>query len=224
MVNYEIVRSKRKTLALYVLGDKVEVRAPLKYPKSDIEKFVSSKEEWILKRLNKNAENIEKRKNFILDYGSEITYRGRDYPIISKEGNRVGFDNAFYIPPNLTSEQIKTACVQIYRMLAKRDLTVKVLEYGKQMGVSATSVKINGATTRWGSCSSKKSINFCWRLIMAPDEVIDYVVVHELSHIKEMNHSPAFWAIVGGVFPDYKQRQKKLKDLQKRLNGEDWAE
>ena len=85
-----------------------------------------------------------------------------------------------------------------------------------------SAVKINGAKTRWGSCSSKKSINFSWRLIKADDDVIDYVVVHELSHITEMNHSPNFWAIVENILLDYRERKVKLKRLQKRLSMENW--
>jgi len=98
----------------------------------------------------------------------------------------------------------------------------RVAHYKEIMGVSPAAVKINGAKTRWGSCSAKKSLNFSWRLIMADDAAIDYVVVHELAHMFEMNHSERFWAIVAGVLPDYKERRKRLKELQRRLNAENW--
>lgn len=126
------------------------------------------------------------------------------------------------MPPNLNPEQIKSDCVQIYRMLAKRDLTNKVLDFAKRMAVMPIAIKINSAKTRWGSCSSKKSLNFSWRLIMADDDVIDYVVVHELAHITEMNHSTKFWTIVEDVLQDYRKRKIKPKELQRRLSGEDW--
>ncbi|MDR2568929.1 MAG: M48 family metallopeptidase, partial [Oscillospiraceae bacterium] len=74
----------------------------------------------------------------------------------------------------------------------------------------------------WGSCSAKKSLNFSWRLIMADEDVIDYVVVHELAHLIEMNHSVRFWAVVERVLPDYRERQKWLRELQRKLNVEDW--
>jgi len=223
MINYTLIRSKRKTIAIYIRNGGVEVRAPLKMPKRDIDKFVASKEKWIKSKLALSNEQTEKRERFSLDYGDTVLYRGRQYPITAKEGIRVGFDDEhFYMPPNLKPEQIKSACVQIYRMLAKRDLTNKVIDYSKQMSVKPIAVKINGAKTRWGSCSAKKSLNFSWRLIMAADDVIDYVVVHELAHITEMNHSTRFWAIVESVLPDYMERKKKLKELQSRLSGEDW--
>lgn len=190
MIAYTLNRSKRKTLVLHVRNGEVEVRAPLKASKRDIDQFVAYKEKWIRDKLAASNEQQGQREAFTLNYGDMALYRGREYPITAKSGDRVGFDDErFYMPLNLTSEQIKYACVQIYRVLAKRGLTVKVLEFAKQMGVVPAAVKINGAKTRWGSCSGKKSLNFSWRLIMAEDNVIDYVVVHELAHITEMNHS-----------------------------------
>ena len=223
MTDYTLTRSKRKTVALYIRNGAIEVRAPLKMQKADIDKFVASKEKWIADKLMQSNERQAQRESFSLTYGNTVTYRGHEYPIVSKDGNRVGFDDtAFYMPPNLTPEQIKYACVQIYRMLAKCELTSKVLDFAKQMNVTPIAVKINSATTRWGSCSGNKSLNFSWRLIMAGDDVIDYVVVHELAHITEMNHSERFWTIVEGVLPDYKERQARLKGLQKVLSVQDW--
>ena len=91
------------------------------------------------------------------------------------------------------------------------------------MSVTPSAVRINGAKTRWGSCSGKKSINFSWRLIMASDDVIDYVVVHELAHLLELNHSARFWAVVEKILPDCRERRKQLRELQKRLATEDWG-
>jgi len=224
MITYTLNRSKRKTLALYVRNGEVEVRAPLKASKRDIDKYVVSKEKWIKDKLAASNERQERRGTFTLNYSDMALYCGKEYPIAAKPpGGRVGFDDErFYMPPDLTPEQIKHACVQIYRMLAKRDLTNKVLDFAKQMEVMPIAVKVSGAKTRWGSCSGKKSLNFSWRLIMAEDDVIDYVVIHELAHITEMNHSGRFWAIVEGVLPDYKERQKRLKVLQKKLSMENW--
>ena len=223
MINYTLTRSNRKTTGIYIRDGAVEVRAPFRALKSDIDRFVISKEKWITEKLAEANERIQQRNSFELSYGDNVTYRGKQYPIASVQGDRVGFDDAcFYMPPNLTPGQIKYACVQIYRLLAKRDLTRKVISFAREMSVTPVAVKINGAKARWGSCSSKKSINFSWRLIMADDDVIDYVVVHELCHITEMNHSERFWALVAGALPDYWQRKARLKELQNKLNCEDW--
>ena len=223
-MNYKLTYSKRKTLALYIRGGRLEVRAPLKMPKSEIDKFVASKEKWIKDNLAASAVRQEQRKSFVLTCGDNILYRGKQYPIAAKDGTRAGFDDTrFYMPPGLSSDIIKHICVQTYRILARRDLTEKTISFAKQMAVMPAAVKINGAATRWGSCSGKNSINFSWRLIMADDDVIDYVVVHELAHIKEHNHSNKFWTIVAAALPDYKERQAKLRELQKRLSVEDWG-
>lgn len=223
MTPYTLTRSNRKTVAIYIREGGVEVRAPLQMPARDIENFVASKEKWITEKLALTGERQARRDAFSLAYGDGVLYLGKLYPIAARPGKRVGFsDVCFYMPANLSSEQIKAACVQIYRMLAKRDLTGRALAFAKQMNVNPSNLKINGAKTRWGSCSAKKNLNFSWRLIMAGDDVIDYVVVHELAHIKEMNHSARFWAEVERVLPDYQARKAKLKQLQLKLSAEDW--
>ncbi|MCL2051866.1 MAG: M48 family metallopeptidase [Lachnospiraceae bacterium] len=226
MFNYTLKRSKRKTLALLIHNGVVEVRAPLRMPKRYIEEFILSKTEWITKKLAASNRQQDLRENFNLNYGDQILYRGWEYPILEKYGNKVGFDEEqkyFYLPPDLNSGQIMQACIKIYRTLAKKHLTAKTSDFAELMSLKPSAVKINSAKTRWGSCSSKKNINFSWRLIMASDEVIDYVVVHELAHIKEMNHSERFWAVVEGVLPDFKKRKKQLRELQKKLMKEDWG-
>lgn len=224
-MNYTLTRTKRKTAAIYIRNGGVEVRAPLKMPKRDIDKFVASKEEWITDNLAKLHEQMKKREVFALNCGSTVMLRGKEYVLTEKNGTRAGFDgDCFYLPPNLESEQIKNVCVQIYRRLAKAHLTNRLSVYAERMGVTPSAVKINGAKTRWGSCSAKKNINFSWRLILADDEVIDYVIVHELAHLAEMNHSAWFWAVVENVLPDYRERKSQLVDLQKRLATENWEE
>lgn len=225
MINYTLTRSNRKTIAIYVRDGEIEVRAPLRAAKRDIDRIVESNEKWIQKKLAASTERLSQRDNFTLAYGDYITCRGKQYPIAARCGDRIGFDEErFYMPAGLSPEEIKSACIQIYRMLAKRDLTERVYRFAEQMQVYPTAVKINGAKTRWGSCSSKKSLNFSWLLIMADDDVIDYVIVHELAHITQMNHSAKFWAIVEDVLPDYKERKMRLKDLQKKQSMEDWRE
>ena len=146
---YTLTRSNRKTCAIYVRHGAVEVKAPLKMPKADIDRFVMSKAGWIAKNLVQSQENSEQRKLFKLQYGDKLLYRGTEYPITAKPGNEVGFDNeVFFMPPNFSPEEIKRACIQIYRMLAIRDLSKKALDFSNRMGVMPSNVKINGAKTR----------------------------------------------------------------------------
>lgn len=221
--DFSLTRSRRKTLAICVRDGIVEIRAPMNLPKREIEKFISSKEKWISDKLAESRLNMEFRQAFAPNYGDALIYRGKECPLVPASVGGAGFyDGAFHVPPDLPPEDIKAACVKIYRLLAKRDLTAKVIDFAAGMNVTPTAVKISCAKTRWGSCSNKKSLNFSWRLIMADDDLIDYVVVHELAHIREMNHKARFWAIVEGVLPDYRERRARLPALQRRLSGEDW--
>ncbi|MCL2068918.1 MAG: M48 family metallopeptidase, partial [Oscillospiraceae bacterium] len=159
MTDYTLTRSKRRTIAIYVRNGTVEVRAPMRTTKHEIDNFVKSKEKWISDRLTEYNKQQEKRDEFVRN-------------------------NAALIP------QLKAE----YIAKAKAYIPARVTHFSKLMNVTPIAVKINGAKTRWGSCSGKKSLNFSWRLIMADDDVIDYVVVHELAHITQMNHSVRFWA------------------------------
>ncbi|MCL2456627.1 MAG: M48 family metallopeptidase [Defluviitaleaceae bacterium] len=230
VVSYTLVRSRRKTVAIYVRDGEVEVRAPLRVPKSEIERFVSEKESWILKIRAKQLARAEKKKFFAVDYGSRIFFRGKQYEITQNE-EYFGFDGKnFFVPPNFSPQEIKFACIQAYKTLAKAHISERAAFFSAQMGVTPSAVKISGAKKRWGSCSSrigKKSVarnnlNFSWRLMMADDRVIDYVTVHELAHLKEMNHSARFWAIVENVLPDFRERNVLLRELQNRLSDENW--
>ena len=99
-----------------------------------------------------------------------------------------------------------------YISIARDIFTRKTAYYARIMGVSYGRIAIREQKTRWGSCSSKGNLNFNWWLILAPEEVLDYVVVHELAHRREMNHSKAFYAVVESVLPDYRQARRWLRD------------
>ena len=112
----------------------------------------------------------------------------------------------------LTSEEIKTLAEQALKLIPQR-----VEYFARQVGVDYGRITIRNQKTRWGSCSSKGNLNFNWRLIFAPEEVVDYIVVHELAHRKEMNHSRAFYDVVASILPDYKVREKWLKENGEKL-------
>lgn len=222
-MEYTLIRSQRRTIAIHIKNGGMEVRAPMKMPKRDIDRFVASKAQWIAKHLSQSQANAEQRETFTLDYGDVVMFRGSACPIVARTGMRAGFDGErFCLPPNLPMPQVKSTVVQIYRRLAQMYLSERVMHYAKWMKVSPAAIRITGAKTRWGSCSAKKSLNFSWRLMMADDAAIDYVVVHELAHITEMNHSVRFWLLVARILPDYKLRKNLLKTLQRRLRAEDW--
>jgi len=220
---FTLIRSKRKTIAIHIYDGTVEVRAPMRVPKYEIDKFVASKEKWINKNLNRSRQQTSNKENFNLDYGDIVYILGEPRIITARESKLPGLDEGrFYIPTGKTPEQIKKFCVKTYRVIAEQYLASRVNIFADQLSVKPGNIKINGAKTRWGSCSVNKNINFSWRLIMADEDTIDYVVVHELAHLIEMNHSKKFWSIVESIIPNYKSCRQQLKKLQLRLNNENW--
>lgn len=224
-MTYTLVRSRRKTLALHITRDAaLEVRAPLRMSEAEIHRFVASRQGWIDQNISLIAARAQSRAAFAPRYGGTALMRGAECPIAEACGGEVSFrDGQFRMPGGLDSGQIKAAMVQAYKAAAKAWLPARTAHFAAQMGVAPAGIKIGSAKTRWGSCSGTGSINFSWRLIMADDDVIDYVVVHELAHLRQHNHSPGFWAVVRAVLPDYKHRQQRLAALGRRLAGEDWG-
>ncbi|MDM7987323.1 MAG: M48 family metallopeptidase, partial [Smithella sp.] len=107
--------------------------------------------------------------------------------------------------------QAKEVFIHWYKEKANEVISERVAWYSDKMGIQVKQIKITSATTRWGSCSSKGTVSFPWRLVMAPVPVIDYVVVHELVHILEKNHGKAFWKKVRAIMPDYQQKIRWLE-------------
>lgn len=116
------------------------------------------------------------------------------------------------LPHSDLTQQQRTALETRYRKAAKEYFAARVAYYESIIGVTHNSISIRDQKTRWGSCSSNGNLNFNWRLMLAPPRVLDYVVVHELCHRKEMNHSKAFWHTVEMVLPDYKELRKWLRE------------
>jgi len=207
------------------------------YDVSDILKEIERKRAWYYK---KNPEEHPKattetdlpvpapdapavrETNLAPDFGRRLSYRGKEYLLGGVGDRKAFFDGCFCVPVNYTTEQIKSACVRIYRDLARKDLTAKVQEYAVKMGMEPPGLKISGAKTALGSCSANGKLSFSWRLVTGDDEVIDYVVASTLAYIIKPNRSSEYWSVVESVLPDYKERQRKLRWLQERLKAEEW--
>lgn len=215
MVDYEIKYSKRKTVAIYINSEgKVEVRCPKRTRKSDIEEFINQKQKWIEKKLSE----LRNQSKVFLRAGETSLYLGDEYPIINTDGEEGFYGEAFHILKSEDEQYVYDALKQIYIQKAKDLIPQRVHKYEEIMGLCASKIGITSANTRWGSCSAKNSLNFTWKLIMADLDTIDYVVVHELAHIKEKNHSKNFWSLVGLYKPDYKDSKKKLRYLAVRIH------
>jgi predicted metal-dependent hydrolase len=120
------------------------------------------------------------------------------------------FDESQFLLSQFTKRTAKSQFISWYQHQAKIILAERLQYWSEQMNTRYLSMRITGAKTRWGSCSRKRSINFSWKLIMAPIEVVDYVVVHELAHITHHNHSKNFWAVVNQTYPKWRESRQWL--------------
>lgn len=144
--------------------------------------------------------------------GKEYTLEIRKYLSYKKPGVMLDGEKLVILTADIHSSTIKNAVFQWYLSRAKVVILQRVEFYQKQLQETVEDIRIKDVKSRWGSCSSKRNLNFNWRLVMAPLEVLDYVVVHELCHLKEMNHSKAFWNLVEDILPDYQEQRAWLKE------------
>lgn len=208
-IAYQVVRSKRKSVALVIDNEaNLIVRAPLQMQDAMIEEFVRKKKRWINEKQQQVAVFGEKHPPVVVETGESLMYLGSTYAIIKDSVEAVQVSgNELFVP----NEYGIAEMTEWLKSEAMRVISERVSNYAGIMGVTPGEVKLSEAKARWGSCSTKNNLNFAWRLIMCPLSVIDYVVVHELSHITYKNHSPAFWARVKTVLPTYEDDQEWLK-------------
>jgi predicted metal-dependent hydrolase len=213
-ISYEIVYTDRKTLNISVERDKsVIVRAPSGLSKERIEEVVQKKKMWILEKINhyqKYPEDIE-TKEFVS--GETMMYLGKNYDlkIVKKEIKGVEFDNGFKI-----SEFNRSRAKEIFKKWLMDQgldrIKSRTTYYAKNLGVNYKEIKISDMKYRWGSCTVKGNLVFNWRIVKAPITVMDYIIVHELAHLIELNHSPEFWNIVAVQLPEYEKARIWLRN------------
>ncbi len=214
MTDYRLVRMNRKSVSLSIDKDGIPIiKAPYSAPTELIDRFYAEKKDWVLFQQEKYSAIQQKRSAALGSEVDTLILFGREYPV-THEHRQYGFDWKSFNLPDDSFGVLKPYIIGMYRKIAAADIPGRVARFAPMVGVKPSAVKINSASSRWGSCSGKASLNFSWKLILAPEDVIDYVVVHELCHIKYMDHSPMFWAEVGKVIPDWKERRDKLKDVQ----------
>ena len=208
-IAYQVVRANRKSVALVIDNEaNLIVRAPALMPDTVIDDFVRKKRRWINEKQQQVAVFGEKHPPVVVETGESIMYLGSNYAIIKDSVDMVEVSGSELIVPENYDVDALTAWLKEQAM---QIISERVALYANIMGVTPGTIKLSEAKARWGSCSTKNNLNFAWRLIMCPLSVIDYVVVHELSHITYKNHSPAFWARVKTVLPTYEDNQEWLK-------------
>ena len=208
----KIIRSRRRTIALIVQTDgSLLVRAPNRATRKQINAMVIQHAEWIAKKQARVSEFAITPRQFL--EGERFPFLGESYSLklVAAEKPLLELNGNFQLAKSVLG-QAEQIFEKWYRQQARSVFTERVDFYAGEFGFKYAKLKLSSARTRWGSCSAKGNINLTWRLVMVPLEIVDYVVVHELSHLREHNHSKAFWLQVEATLPDYKSRRKWLKD------------
>jgi predicted metal-dependent hydrolase len=213
----KLVRSRRKTIGMIIMPDgNLVVRAPLRASLRLIQQTVDKNAGWIQKHRQKMQENVLKFSDHRYLPGEKFLFLGIEYPLMITPGSDapLKLDGTKFILDSAHAQNARELFHRWYKKSALHILNERIKFYAGQMGVDYSNLKITRAERRWGSCSPSGNICLSLRLVMAPLPVIDYVVVHELVHILEKNHSTRFYDKVKAVIPNYKDHRRWLRKNQ----------
>lgn len=224
IIPYEERKNSRiKRISIRVTTEKVRVSVPAATSREEIQVFLKQNQEWILENWGKLQKIAHASQRQYLS-GEKVPYLGQELTLQIKDSQRKMI-RAIYnieeksleisIPQSITQdlrqEAIRDILEKWYKEKARSYFLQKLNYWSREMGVSYNKFRLKGQKTRWGSCSTLGNINLNWRIIMAPEPVIDYIIIHELSHLKYMDHSPEFWEHVARFCPDYRRHRHWLR-------------
>ncbi len=223
-IPYYVVRSpRRRTVAIEVRSDgRVVVRAPIRTAEASLREFVAQKASWIVRHM-REAMQREEAPLVVGQLGASVQVLGEAVPLAVRlvadgrtETSRLE-DGVLYVAvvpgadEQTTRDRVQVELERWYRAQAAYHIGERVDLYARQLNVTPRSVRVRHQARRWGSCSAKGALNFNWRLYMAPPDVIDYVVAHEVAHLKVMDHSKRFWTVVDTLYPDHEVSRRWLR-------------
>ena len=208
----KIIYTRKKSISLIINNDaELIVRAPLNCPNSKIYDFILKKSNWIIKKKDEIRSQSQYNK-LTLQEGENVFVFGRPFKIVLIDSNRVRIiEDKIYLPRLNT----RTRLINSLARLARDYISRRVEYYARKYDLKYKSIRITSAHTRWGSCSYYNRLNFTYKLIMCPEYVIDYIIVHELSHTLVKNHSKGFYKQVASILPNYKEAEQWLNDNRK---------
>ncbi|PKN36586.1 MAG: M48 family peptidase [Deltaproteobacteria bacterium HGW-Deltaproteobacteria-2] len=220
-ITYKIKRSRkrRKTISLQIndKSESVVIAAPYLTPIDEINHFVQEKQNWINKTIQRHKEEAIKNKAPEYKTSEKFYYLGQSYPleVFFEPFDTAGvffWNNCFYLNAQEDRNLRKHYFVSWYKKKAREYICQRVYFFSRKLKLHYRNITITSAGKRWGSCSTDNDLSFSFRLMMAPPDIIDYVIVHELMHIIEKNHSPKFWQRVDSIMPEHKAQKRWLKD------------
>ena len=197
-------RARRISLRISQLDGRVTLTLPNGVPEAEAMSFARQKESWIRGHLEQRVEDIP------VALGSEVPVQGVSHRVVQGQGRRVVMEDGLIMVPGPV-DHIGARLKGHFKQMARVRLVGASDAYAERLGKSYARISIRDTRSRWGSCSSSGTLMYSWRLIMAPDVVLDYVAAHEVAHLAEMNHSAAYWEGVQLIFGDYKPARRWLK-------------
>ena len=210
---YLLKRSARRTLGLRIDREGLTVSAPLKMPEKMIEGLLREKSGWILRKI----EEAKPPPSREWKEGESLPFLGRNLLLrvsgSSREEMEIRIDGECLLVFLPDPSRVQAIVESWYKRQALEFFADRIMHYCPRLNVAAPKLFLSNAKTRWGSCNSRREIRLNWRLLCMEPEIIDYVVVHELSHLIEMNHSKAFWNTVESVYPSYECARKELRRI-----------
>lgn len=221
ILEYRLLRSKRRSIGFLIDDDGLRITAPRWVPIVEIENAIREKQRWIMVKLSESRERSARRLQPQMQWrdGATLPYLGIDITlrILAAQAAGISYDSqtrelAVSLPPEAGEQQLKDRVQGWLQAEAKRVFAERLPVYAEKLGVTYRLFALSSATTQWGSCTADGKIRLNWRLIHFALPQIDYVIAHELSHLREMNHSPRFWATVQSVFPEFEAAKKALRD------------
>jgi predicted metal-dependent hydrolase len=214
-----LVRSRRRTVAIVVEQDgRLTVRAPLHMAEGRIRSFVENHAAWIEKTRTKALASPPPPQKRYLE-GDKFLYLGKAFPLslIAHQRPALAFDGKAFRLASSAVPRAEGVFVHWYKERAREQFFERVAALAAKYHFYYEKIRISSARTRWGSCSASGTLSFTYRLVMAPPEVMDYVILHELVHTQVRNHSKTFWTRLAALMPDYKSRLTWLKKNGKYL-------
>ena len=220
-LDYTLLRSKRRSIGFLISDDGLRITAPKWATLAEIDSAIRDKQRWIFTKLFERKERSARRLHPHMQWrdGGKLPYLGADLTlrILAAQSSGISFDEAsreltICLPPDSTEQQLKDRVQAWLQAEAKQLFAERVPLYAEKLDVAYRSFALSSAMTQWGSCTADGKVRLNWRLIHFSLPLIDYVVAHELSHLREMNHSPRFWATVQSVFPEFQEARKALRE------------
>jgi predicted metal-dependent hydrolase len=215
---YRFVRARRRTLSIVVRRSGVEVRAPRWTPIAAVEHFIREKARWVLVRIE---EMRREPPVFAWREGERLPLLGVPTPIVFStslaEVRCVNERLEVGLALGMGAPRLRATVIAWMRAEARRIFHSRVAFYARRLGLPEPELRLSNARTQWGSYSARGRVLLNWRLLHMPLALIDYVVAHELAHVKELNHSRRFWALLESIYPDCRAARREIKRLEKEL-------